>query len=642
MGEYFEDVPTDRDENLQYRLTLREKAVKSSDFRKAMMVACRDDVLFWLSAWCWVFEPRKLRDANGKPLPQIMPFIPWSHQVPIIRELRENLGYRDIGIEKSRGEGASWIGIMLALHDWIFQELATIGIVSKDMNAVDKHDDPDSVLWKAEWQLSKLPPWMVGVRNKDWKRSVTDHSFTNLRNRSTIVGSAATGDVASGGRKLWFLMDELAKFPRGPDEEAMASTQFVTESRLVVSTPKGADGAYYKFMHEPSDMLRLTLDWRDNPSRNLGLYRYSKGQAIATSPETNPLPPQYDPPNQDVKDRWERLLKKGFKLEGTVRSEWYDRQCDRPRATPQSIAQELDRNYGGSRFKIFHAEFFERADDTTMTPWHRGHMDYNKETLDPQFSVDPEGPIRLWTALTPQKRVGPHQFVMGADISTGLGGASTSNSVVVAFDQVTQEQVLELATSTMPPADFADLCVAIAKWLNNAFLAWEHNGPGAAFTKRVLEMNYDHLYHRQVHWKRGAKVHHEVGWVTRKETKEMMFDDFQHRVKTSEVTLRSRELVAECQQYVRLNGKIEHVQSATSKDDATSGEAHGDRVIAGCVALQAMIQRPASRGGLEDRRPDPPSGTLAARMREWEAEQQTDRDPWDETTSFEMAHGKQW
>ena len=50
-----------------------------------------------------------------------------EHQIPIIQQLRDNLGVQDIGLEKSQREGMSWIAILLALHDWLFTPMAKIG-----------------------------------------------------------------------------------------------------------------------------------------------------------------------------------------------------------------------------------------------------------------------------------------------------------------------------------------------------------------------------------------------------------------------------------------------------------------------------------------------------------------------------------
>jgi len=124
-------IPQDLEGNLRWRAEVNERCVNNKNSRDAMWAACEEDVMFFLNGFCWIYEPRP-RKVGGKPLPKQIPFIAWEHQAPVIQEIKDNLGYKDIGVTKSRGEGASWIGVLLAMHDFIFQPLSSIGVVSKD------------------------------------------------------------------------------------------------------------------------------------------------------------------------------------------------------------------------------------------------------------------------------------------------------------------------------------------------------------------------------------------------------------------------------------------------------------------------------------------------------------------------------
>lgn len=634
--DFFSRVPREIGPNLKYRVALRKRAQADLGFRRAMLTACKHDVLFFFAAWCWLYEPRP-RKHKGVTLPPIIPFIPWEHQVPAIRTIDEHLGFRDIGMEKSRGEGASWIAILFALHRWLFRPMSAIGLVSRTENAVDNPDDPDSLMWKIDWEIAQLPRWMGGVKDTDFKRTIQDHTLKSLRNGSTITGYAATGDVASGGRKLFFLMDELAKFPRGPDLDAMASTQHVTDSRFVVSTPKGSEGAYYELMHEPSNMVKIILDWKQNPSRNRGLYQMKNGRPVAVDP-ANPLAPEYDPPNQDVLDRMSRLRRKGFRLEGKQRSPWYDRECDRPGATTQNIAQELDRDYGGSAYRYFGDEFFEAANKTVLRPTTKGTISYHPETMEPEFHTASDGQVCLWCNLDVMNRPPTSTYVVGADISSGLGGSYTSNSVAQVVDAVTNEQVMEFATNTISPTEFAEHCVAIAKWFHDAYLIWEANGPGAGFTRRVIALRYHNVYYRTVLWKRGNKKTKEMGWWSDTRSKQALFGEVRRRVRSGLLTLRSDMLVKECQQYQVVGDQIVHSLATTTADDSSKGQAHGDRVIAIGVCLHAVTDRPLTKLNVEQNyQARIPPGSMAARQREYEDALRDKEDPWDSRSNWDLA-----
>lgn len=636
--DFYSQVPKKLAENIEYRLQIRRDAMKSPKMQRAIYTACSKDVLFFLNAMCWLYEPRPMV-IDGLMLPTRIPFITWAHQDEPIRVMREHLGHKDIGLEKSRAQGASWIGVMMALHDWLFVPGAKVSLVSSTEKKTDDPEDPDSLFWKIDWQLKRLPLWLAGERDVHWKRNLQNHTLVNLRNDSRITGYACTSDIARGGRARWFLMDELASWPRGDDDDAMRSVQQVTKSRLLVSTPEGKTGAYYRAMHEPSSMVKLVLDWKDNPWQNRGLYRHDGEAMVPVDPIGNPLPDGYESSNKDLMSR---LRSRGFPLAGELRSPWYDAECDRTNATPQSIAKELDRDYGGSMYRIFGADFFARADKEVRGASIRGQVSYNPETLEPSFDIIENGPIHLWTALDAKRKPPKHQYVIGADICSGLGGAYTSNSVACVIDLITMEQVLEYATNIVQPQDFADQCIALAKLFNDAYLIWEHNGPGAAFTMRVKDRNYPNYFLRNVHWKKGRKKTKEMGWWTDERSKELMFGDFSRLVRSGEFKVRSRDCVRESGEYVRVNGKIVHVLSATGEDDSSKGQSHGDRVIAIAVCLQGVKDRPIQSSvtdtqSAKDSKAVP--GTMAWRQKEYEKSLETD-DVWDDRENWELLRAR--
>jgi len=629
--DFYSQVPKGLAENLAYRLDIRRRAAKDERFRHACIVACRHDILYWMNSFVYLYEPRP-RFKNGRQLPMVIPFITWPHQDKFILDIQGVLGREDIGVEKSRGEGASWIAAMLAVHNWLFMPMTAIGFVSKDMSAADDPDDPDSLFWKVDWELTKLPKWMV----PQFKRKLAEHTLKNLETGSTISAYAATGDVASGGRKTWFLMDELAKFPRGPDSEAMASTQFVTNSRLIVSTPLGATGAYYEIMHEPSTMTKIVLDWKDNPIRRKGLYRFQDGKPVAMEPDTNPLPEDYNPPSKAVLNRFAFLKARGFKLEDTIRSPWYDGQCARPHATPQSIAQELDRNYGGSMFKLFGSDFLARAEKSVRPPFVTGNLGYNSETLEPDFEKHSNGQLRVWCNLDAYNRPPRALYVVGVDVSTGLAGTYTSNSTIEVFNGQSGEQVAEMASNSIVPVDWADLSMAVSKWFHDAYLIWEINGPGTAVTKRILDKRYANVYMRTVLWKKGKRRKtKEPGWHTNDKTKEIAFSEFSRSVRTGEIIIRSKDLLFEANQYVRADGKITHVAVVSAADDA-SGEAHGDRIIGACLSIQGIRDRPLMSVSAAAKHDGYRSNTPGGRLKEYEDSLKRASDAWDDRTNWDI------
>jgi hypothetical protein len=217
--------------------------------------------------------------------------------------------------------------------------------------------------------------------------------------------------------------------------------------------------------------------------------------------------------------------------------------------------------------------------------------------------------------------------------------------VIEVFDMLTMEQVFEFAVNTMPPTEFAEACTAVCKMFHDAYFAWESNGSaGGAFTKRMKELKYTNVYYRTQHTKRGRKKTKELAWLTSENTKGMMFGEFLRSVRSSEVKVHSDLLVKECGQYIYLNGKIEHILAANTDDESSKGKAHGDRVIAACVGIQAVRDRPlASKALQEEIAKKVPQDSIAGRTREFEeAEKRRESgEAWDDRTVWDLAHGRE-
>lgn len=147
---------------------------------------------------------------------------------------------------------------------------------------------------------------------------------------------------------------------------------------MFVSTPKGASGAYYDVMHQESNMLKVVMDWKEHPVRKRGLYTTIDG-VVKILDKDFAFPEEYP-----------------FVKDGKVRSPYYDQECMRPGATPQSIAQELDRDYGGSEYQIFGKDLYEIGRENLVSPYAVGVLHYDESDLEPDFNETEDGPWKLW------------------------------------------------------------------------------------------------------------------------------------------------------------------------------------------------------------------------------------------------------
>ena len=643
MADFYKDVPKTLGPNLEYRLNLRKKAMKDAGLRRAIMAACKHDILYFFNAFCVLIEPRTRYDATGHEKAKVFPFLTWEHQDFWFPQVRESLGKRNIVVEKCRGEGWTWFECLAALQDFLFSENTMVGLVSST-EAKSDSQSLGSIMGKIDWELTKLPTWMTGIKGRDrnhpgdWYRNASDHALMNVRFNNQITAFAAGPDVGRGDRFTWFGLDEHASDEwkmEGNDERVLEALGGTTDSILSISTPKGAYGAFHRLVHAPSSDLKVTIDWRDNPSKNHGLYKLVNDRPVAVDPATHPLQNDSDPPTKELSELLSRLRKRGSDLDAKPRSPWLDRECDRGTSNPQNIAQEIERDYGGSVARIFGNNCVEVAESTTRPPDIYGRLSVYDD-LTYSFDRMDNGEFHLWCQLDIHDRPPKHNYIVCADLASGDGGDYCNNSAIIVIDLVTGEQVLEFVTKTIKPPDMADKAIAICKWFYNAYLAWEHMGPGAAFTKQVIERAYNNCYHRETKDKSTNVRTKKLGFDNRGPAREYLFADLERQIRTGDLLIRSKFLAEELTQYIRDDrGKIKHV--SVLGDDSS----HGDRVIAIGVGVQAMKSRPLPKleGKSVGSYGDPEPGTLA--YREWLfAQQQEAVDDWDDRSTADMRNNR--
>jgi hypothetical protein len=605
---FYPSVPRDPAENLRWRVRMRNAALYDMKLQAVYRQAAFTDPLFWFAGFCWAFEPR----ATAK----ILPFVPWPHQEPAIlaidkaitdseQQMEEPL---DVVVDKSRAQGATWICLLIILRRFLRDELFSAGIVTRNMDLCDASGDPDSLFWKLQWALDRLPFWMLPTAG--YTRLINAHSFANNDNGASIVGYAATGDVGSGGRKTCFMFDELAKFPPADAIDAMNSTQHVTNVRLFPSTYKGDSGVYYDMATGENNSLKIVLDWKDNPVQNKLAYRIIDSQCVPEQPAEAEAVRGYWEKNQK---NIARLQRRGFIKHGKFRSPWYDWQCLRPGATPRGIAQELDRDPRGSVGKLISGEILDRMREKCQPPLWQGRVAFDAETLEITGMMPSEqGPLKLWFKPGIDHAPPLSRYVIGGDIAMGTGGAHSSNSSLVGINEQTGEQVLEYTNPNIQVQKFSRLSCVLAKWLYKAFLIWEETGPGGSlFSKEVLdEIYYPNVYYRDVEEIGTGKKTRKAGWSNRrKDSKADLFEVIGCAMDDGLFIPRSEDLVRELGEYEWDGINVIHKSSNTAGE---TGGAHADRAIAGGVAWLGCKDH--ERGGVDkiDETPqDLPYGSLA-------------------------------
>lgn len=592
---YLDLVPKDPLENLKWRERWWSAARTDTNIQDAFRQAAYEDVLFFFNAFMWCYEPRFIDKRQ--------PFVTWPHQDPAILAMDQAITDAEYGseptgviLDKSRAQGGTVTYLGVFIRRWLRDPDFTAGLVTRNENLVDSATNSDALMFKVAWMIDRLPYWMLPAGfNIEQHRSLSDHVITNPEKGGTIVGHSATGDAGRGGRRTVWGIDELGAedfIKGGKDYSVLNAVRMNTNCIFLVSTFGADSGAFWDACNDPGNARKLILDWRDNPTQNKLAYRVRNGQATAVRPE-EALAFFKLRQSAAFSETWRKLERRGFNLEGTVRSPWYDAQCLAFGATPRSIARELDRNPRGAVGKVFPSEVLnEMKESYVRRPAWQGKpvVDSEKAILTgllPQAG----GPLKLWFLPSLDNKPPSGTYALGCDIAVGTGGEYSSNSVISGINYVTGEQVLEFAVNTINPTRLACIAVALARWLKNAYLNWETTGPtGETFGLAVMrDIRYSNVWMRLVTDPLTEKKTRKPGWRNSSDKdKADLFERLALGMESREFVPRSEDLIRECNEYEWEKGKIIHKPSKQHKED---GAQHGDRAVAAGVMWLAAKER---------------------------------------------------
>lgn len=547
--------------------------------RARLREECAHDLLWYVNLFGWTYDPRTL----GKSLP----FMTYPFQDKAFLTILECVEQgEDLVIEKSRDMGASWMSLVTMEWLWHFHHGMSFLMVSRKENLVDAAGDPDSLFWKIDFVHRHLPEWLLPDRVDRRKLH-----FGNLDFDSTIDGESTTAAAGVGGRRTAVFIDEFSRIEEG--YQLLAGTADTTRCRIFNFTPWGAAGASYKLAMRAhkGEVKCLRLHWSEHPEKARGLYRYSPGLG-----RVEPLDKDYRFPDSYA-----------FVMDGKVRSPWYDAECVR-RHNDREVAQMLDIDYAGSAYQFFDkAMILTLQNEYCAEPWWEGDIRYDLETAQPhKLEAFPGGPLKLWCRPDHEGQPPLAWYAAGADLASGTGA---TNSCLSLANRLTGEKVLEYASPYMTPEKMAPFCVAVCRLFKapdgeTTRFAWEQQGPGLIFGKRIVELGYRNIFYKTNEGKvYGGSDFEYPGWYPSNDNKRLLLDQYRTALSSREFLNRSRQALEECNMFVNTaRGTVEHSQEGTGFSEATGEQDpsgarvnHGDRVIAD--ALCWKMCRESGTGG---------------------------------------------
>jgi hypothetical protein len=570
-------VPRGIRRNLKFRRAIcREWRRRSNDkraqerFERTMVDLCSKDLLFWVNSFVWQYNPKRLRTSAKR-----VPFIAWSgYQAEALRTyLWCILNGKDLVVEKSRDMGASWLALIVFVWLWLFHPGYAFLLISRTEALVDKPADPDSLFFKVDYIVDRLPDWMLpkGFHRQKNRRSM---GLENPRMVCGIDGTASSKAASVGGRRAAILFDEFSRMENADD--ILRGTADVTDCRIFTFTPWGTNNAAYELAKRP-DIKKLRFHWTSHPHKSAGLYQYrqldDQGQPFN---RVMPLDPTYEYP-EDFH----------FVMDGKLRSPWYDAECER-RKDKIDIAMNLDIDYQGATYQPFDKTEITHLVSQNCYPavW-RGEIVGNDAGKCESVAKMDGGPLRFWFSLDLDGQPPKGTYAVGCDLATGDGA---SNSVASVVNCRTGEKVAELCTNTVGAKAFAWLVTALCDFFcdyegRGAKLCWETQGPGTTFGKEVVKIGYGNIYYKKNDL--TGKEYTDPGWYPNTDTRRHLLTNYRTALYSGAFCNPSEEAMLETLDFVvTTQGVWEHsgVKARKNSNPNDTGDNHGDRVIADALA----------------------------------------------------------
>lgn len=603
-------VPKDPAANLRFRREMLMMAAKDPKAAAQLKTLCAQDLLFYVNTFCWTYDPRPDGDR-----PPVTPFNTYAFQDEAMLSMADCISVgEDFAISKSRDMGASWMGLTVFEWFWHFRPNLSFLLISRNEDYVDKKGDSKSLFWKIDFLHEHQPKWLLPTgRWLGWTdpgRKVL--SIVNSDNKSIISGESTTGDAGRGDRRTAMFIDEHAAFESNDGFRVLKATRDTTKCRGFNSTPQGANNGFYEVVHNTS-ARQIRLHWSVHPEKNKGLYTAENGRVKLLDDWRGMVDHRVKGEKSSTRVMYPDNYP--FKLDGKLRSPWYDLQCARC-ASEMEVAQELDIDFLGSDYQFFDAETVESLRKKYCRPPELvGDLEFDPETCEPKRFVEhTKGKLMLWLTLDGAGRPpSDRKFVVGCDISAGTGASNSVNSIA---DSATGEKVGVWRDPNTLPHPFARLTVALAKFFNRALIIPDRSGPtGEVAVKEMIARGYGRLYFRRIEKKVGRNPTDEPGVYLNPGARTSLLEDYRDALANHRFINRSEVGMKECLQFIRkLDGSIEHSAAANSQDPSGARTAHGDEVIADGLANLGLSD--CTPLAPETEAQDVPVGSLAWRQQQ--------------------------
>jgi len=634
--EFYEMIPTDIGQNIQFRIELHKMLSIDKKMQQLFLSMCREYIPIIFSTTFWTLNPQK------RPGERNQPFILRPAQVPAVEKLNWCIDNRqDSGLNKSRKQGASEICCKLFAAKALLETNAHFIIGSRKKELVDNYGDPYTLFAKVDNVFDCLPSWWLELSGYDRKNNRKDMVLTIPSTNSSFSGETTNENFGAGSRGTAILLDEIGRVDLSVAESIEGSVHDVADCVIYSSTHwLGLNHTFNKALKKSTTHV-INLFWYQNPEENYGLYEtkepgeyklldeeYYKNKEIEVISDIT----QFQPNSGKT-----QIIADGLKgIPSPYRSPWFDFQQYKRRGNKRDFICNVCGQPLGAADAPFDHEVLQKIQETTIKdPDFQGEIRFYQDEYgkveEGNVSFDEKlgfGRLKWWGELPFGRPNQRHNYIIGVDPSYGLGSA---NSAACIIDVNLHEQVGSWVDANTKPVSFADTIVALAYWVggvNYPFIIWESNaGCGQNFGKRIIFQQYYNIYTQRREDSKTRKKVKKWGWASNEKAKEALLGDLgvalcgglANDESYLSLIIHEDELVDELFDYMFKEKGTGIV--ASSRADLGTGalERHGDRAIA--AGLCVLGTKEQAKGNYEEVR-NPPSNSFMQRYKAWEQEEE--------------------
>ena len=269
--EFYSQIPTRIPENIQFRIELHRLLTGDIKFQNVFMELCRQYLPIFFSTTAWTLNPQKPPGERNQP------FIPRPAQIPAILTLDKciNIG-KDVGIDKTRKQGASEICCKTYTAKCLLEPNAHFILGSRKKELVDNYGDPYTLFAKVDNVMECLPSWWKIRCNYDSKNNRKDMNIVIPETCSSMSGETTNESFSAGSRATSILLDEFGRVDYPIAEAIEGSVHDVCNCVIYSSTHwLGINHTFNKCLQKPTTEV-IRLMWYDNPEERQGLYGTSE------------------------------------------------------------------------------------------------------------------------------------------------------------------------------------------------------------------------------------------------------------------------------------------------------------------------------------------------------------------------------